>query len=110
MSLFRRKYRRLTKKESEELGAAIKRGQVFEHPDVRRAALKGRLKKKRSNPTKAQKRLNAKRAARKRSIAKSVRALLKKANPSAKITGAEVVKLKGGALRITPIKSNRGRR
>lgn len=56
--------------------------------------------------TKKQKRTRAAAGARKRSLAKAVRSLLKKANPSAKITGAKVVKLKGGALRITPIKDN----
>ncbi len=57
-----------------------------------------------------QKRARASRAAKTRSIVKAVKGLLKKTNPSAKITGARVVKLKGGALRITPIKANPSKR
>lgn len=60
--------------------------------------------------TKKQKSAKASRARKNSGIVKAVRSLLKKTNPSAKITGARVVKLKGGALRITPIKANRGRR
>jgi hypothetical protein len=48
----------------------------------------------------------AARQRKKSGIAKDVRALLKKVNPSAAISGAKVVKLKGGALKITPVKSN----
>jgi hypothetical protein len=60
--------------------------------------------------TKAQQRARASRAAKQRAIVKAVKGLLKKTNPSAKITGARVVKLRDGVLKITPIKANRGRR
>ena len=60
--------------------------------------------------TKKKRSASASRARRKTGIVKAVRSLLKKTNPSARISGARVVKLKGGALRITPIKANRGRR
>ena len=63
-----------------------------------------------ANPAKASaKSLTRARAAvsrKKTAILKSVKSLLKKVNPSAAITGASVVKLKGGALKITPIKAN----
>lgn len=55
---------------------------------------------------KAQRKAKAKTAARKRGIVQAVKALLKKTNPSAKISGARVVKLTGGVLKITPIKAN----
>ena len=53
-----------------------------------------------------QKRARASRAAKTRGIIKAVKGLLKKTNPAAKITGASVVKLKGGVLKITPIRQN----
>ncbi len=68
---------------------------------------------KKSNPgrkTKAQKTAAASRKRKQNGLVKAVKNLLKKSNPSAKITGARLVKLKGGALRITPIKANKGRR
>ena len=55
-----------------------------------------------------QKRARASRAAKQRGIVKAVKGLLKKTNPSAKITGARVVKLRDGGLKITPIKANPG--
>ena len=56
-----------------------------------------------------QKRARASRAAKQRGITKMVKGLLKKTNPSAKITGARVVKLKGGVLKITPVRDNPGK-
>ncbi len=53
-----------------------------------------------------QKRARASRAAKTRAIVKAVKGLLKKTNPSAKITGAKVVKLRDGVLKITPVRSN----
>jgi len=64
---------------------------------------------RRKNPTKAQKRVKARNTARKRGIVQAVKQLLQKTNPAARITGASMVKLKGGTLKITPIKANRGR-
>ncbi len=63
-----------------------------------------------STMTKKQRSARASRAAKQRGIVKAVKGLLKKTNPSAKITGARVVKLRDGVLKITPIKANRGRR
>jgi hypothetical protein len=60
--------------------------------------------------TKSQKRAKASRAAKQRGIVQAVKGLLKKTNPSAKITGARVVKLRDGVLKITPIRANKGRR
>lgn len=62
------------------------------------------------NPTKAQKRAKARTAAKKRGLVQAVHALVKKLNPTAAISGARVVKLKGGGLTIRPIKSARRRR
>jgi hypothetical protein len=62
------------------------------------------------NPTKAQRRAKARNAAKKRGIVEAVHALVKKLNPTAKITGAEVVRLKHGVLKITPVKANAGKR
>ncbi len=58
--------------------------------------------------TKKQRSARASRAAKQRGIIKAVRGLLKKTNPSAKIVGARVVKLKDGVLKITPVKANGG--
>jgi len=60
--------------------------------------------------TKTQRRVRAASSAKKRGILKAVRTLLKKTNPSAKITGARVAKLKGGGLTIRPIKANRAKK
>ncbi len=43
-------------------------------------------------------------------LVKAVKTLLKKANPAARISGASVVKLKGGGLTIRPIKANAAKR
>ncbi len=58
--------------------------------------------------TKTAKRNRAAASRKKTGLIKAVRSLLKKANPSARITGARVVKLKGGGLTIRPIKANPG--
>ncbi len=60
--------------------------------------------------TKTAKRAKAAASRKKTGIIKAVRSLLKKANPSAKISGARVVKLKGGGLTIRPIKANSSKR
>jgi hypothetical protein len=61
--------------------------------------------------TKKQRRAKGRTAARKRGIVGAVKTLLKKVNPSARISGARVVKLKGGGVTIRPIKAvKRGRR
>lgn len=60
----------------------------------------------RRNPTKAQKREAAKKTAVKRRVAVALAKYLKQQNPGAKLAGAKVEKLKGGVLKITPIKAN----
>jgi hypothetical protein len=61
--------------------------------------------------TKKQRRAKGRTVARKRGIVGAVKTLLKKVNPSARISGARVVKLKGGGVTIRPIKAvKRGRR
>lgn len=66
------------------------------------------LDENRKNPTKAQKRVKAKTAATKRRVASALAKFLKQANPGSKAVGAKVQKLKGGVIKITPIK--RGKR
>jgi len=61
---------------------------------------------RRKNPTKAQKREKARKASVQRRVAVALAKFLKLQNPSAKISGAELQKLKGGVLKITPIKAN----
>jgi hypothetical protein len=60
--------------------------------------------------TKTQRKAKARTSARKRGIVGAVKTLLKKVNPSARISGARVVKLKGGGLTIRPIKANKARK
>ena len=60
--------------------------------------------------TKTQRKAKARTSARKRGIVGAVKTLLKKLNPSARISGARVVKLKGGGLTIRPIKANKARK
>lgn len=77
---------------------------IFQRRELLKAATPGYGRR---NPTKAQKRARAAKSSKQRGIVKAVRALLKKTNPSAKISGARVVKLKGGGLTIRPIKGTR---
>ena len=63
----------------------------------------------RKNPTKAQKREKTRKASAKRRVAVALASYLKKVNPAVKLAGARVEKLKGGVLKITPIKANRAR-
>ena len=60
--------------------------------------------------TKTQRKAKARTSARKRGIVGAVKTLLKKVNPSVRISGARVVKLNGGGLTIRPIKANKARR
>ena len=60
--------------------------------------------------TKTKRRAKARTTARKRGIVGAVKTLLKKVNPSVRISGARVVKLKGGGLTIRPIKANKARK
>ncbi len=61
------------------------------------------------NPTKAQKRLNASKRSKQKRVAVALRKYLQQQNPGTKLAGAKVEKLKGGVLKITPIKANRAR-
>jgi len=47
-------------------------------------------------------------ASAKRRVAVALASYLKKVNPAVKLAGARVEKLKGGVLKIPPIKANRG--
>lgn len=60
------------------------------------------------NPTKAQKREKARKASVQRRVAVALAKYLKQQNPGTKLAGAKVEKLKGGVLKITPIKANAG--
>jgi hypothetical protein len=77
------------------------------------AALEGRGNPRR-NPsrylTKAQKKQNASKRAKEKRVALALKKFLHAQNPAVKYDGAAIVKLKGGAVRITPIKAKRGRR
>jgi hypothetical protein len=59
--------------------------------------------------TKTAKRARAKTLSAKRRVAVALASFLKKVNPAMKTSGAKVTKLKGGAIKITPIKKNAGR-
>src|SRR5271166_5948314 len=59
-----------------------------------------------ANPTKAQRATRAKKAATERRVASALAKYLKQANPGMKTAGAKVQKLKGGVIKITPIKAN----
>ena len=61
---------------------------------------------RRKNPTKAQKREKARKAGVQRRVAAALAKYLKQVNPAVKLAGAKVQKLKGGVLKITPIKAN----
>jgi len=65
---------------------------------------------RRRNPTKAERRLSARKAATDRRVATALAKYLRAQNPGAKLAGAKVQKLKGGVLKITPVKMNRRRR
>jgi hypothetical protein len=87
------------------MGSPISRREMAEM----KLALRASQRRSKRNPTKSQKRARAAKSAKQRGIIKAVRGLLKKTNPSARIVGAKVVKLKDGVLKITPVKANRGR-
>ena len=58
--------------------------------------------------TKTAKRARAKTLSAKRRVAVALAKFLKQANPAMKTAGAKVQKLKGGVIKITPIKANGG--
>jgi hypothetical protein len=66
-------------------------------------------KAKRKNPTKAQKLAKARKASVERRVSTSLKKFLKQANPAMKTAGASIQRLKGGVIKITPIKANRAR-
>lgn len=68
--------------------------------------LASRAKKK--NPTKAQRATKARKASVERRVASALAGFLKRLNPGMKTSGASIQKLKGGVLKITPIKANAG--
>jgi fibronectin type 3 domain-containing protein len=63
----------------------------------------------RKNPIKKQKREKARKASVQRRVAVALAKFLKQANPAMKTSGAQVQRLKGGVLKITPIKANAGK-
>lgn len=65
---------------------------------------------RRTNPTKAQRVSKARKASVQRRVALALAKYLKQQNPGQKLAGAKVEKLKGGVLKITPIKANAGRK
>ncbi len=64
---------------------------------------------RRKNPTKAQKKERTRKASAKRRVATALAGWLKKMNPGSKIVGAELTRLKGGVIKVKPIKANAGR-
>ena len=77
---------------------------------VKSARAKGSRTKQRRKLTKAQKKVNASKRAKQKRIATALKKFLHAQNPAVKYDGAAIVKLKGGAVRITPIKAKRGTR
>ena len=60
--------------------------------------------------TKVQKREKVRKASVQRRVASALAKFLHQANPAMKTAGASIQRLKGGVLKITPIKANAGRR
>lgn len=60
----------------------------------------------RKAPTKAQKRANASKRSKLKRVAKALKTYLAQQNPGMKLAGAAIQKLKGGVIKITPIKAN----
>jgi len=69
-------------------------------------AIKRAVSSTRRNPTKAERAVKAQKAAVQRRVAVALAKFLKQANPAMKTAGAEVQRLKGGVIKITPIKAN----
>jgi hypothetical protein len=82
-------------------------GRVGQAWEMSRTA--GRLPNRAKHMTKSQRKQRAKKTAAKTRIAKALRAFLQKQNPGMKLAGAAIQRLKGGVLKITPIKVNRSR-
>jgi hypothetical protein len=70
----------------------------------------GRGKPTSAAQRRAQKKQNASKRAKQKRVATALKKFLHAQNPAVKYDGAAIVKLKGGAVRITPIKAKRGRR
>lgn len=58
--------------------------------------------------TKTARRLNASKRSKQKRMTEALRKYLQQQNPGTKLAGAKVQKLKGGVLKITPIKANAG--
>lgn len=61
---------------------------------------------RKKNPTKAERAVASQKAAVKRRVAVALAKYLKQQNPGVKLAGAKVQKLKGGVIKITPVKAN----
>jgi hypothetical protein len=93
-------------------------GNLYDYTDTlfaaRKLAARARAEQRgrgaRRNPTKAQRRERTRKASVQRRVAVALAKFLKQANPAMKTAGAKVQKLKGGVLKITPIRANAGRR
>lgn len=59
--------------------------------------------------TKTQQREISRKSSAKRRVAVALAKYLKQVNPAVKLAGAKVEKLKGGVLKITPVKANRAK-
>ena len=59
-----------------------------------------------ANPSKAQKREKVRKASVQRRVASALAKFLHQANPAMKTAGASIQRLKGGVIKITPIKAN----
>jgi len=59
--------------------------------------------------TKLQRKVKAQKASVERRVASALAKFLKQANPAMKTAGAKLQRLKGGVIKITPIKANAGR-
>lgn len=66
----------------------------------------GKPLKAKKNPTKAERAVARQKASAKRRVADALANYLRKQNPAVETVGAKVEKLKGGVLKITPIKLN----
>jgi phytoene dehydrogenase-like protein len=89
---------------------ALKRSQRLERTAEHRRMVQRMYdeRPRRTNPTKAQKREKVRKASVQRRVASALAKFLHQANPAMKTSGAMVTRLKGGVLKITPIKANPG--
>ena len=92
-----------------------KNGELYDYDDTRagasRKAARARREEKeyyspKKNPSKLQRALMTQKKRTERRVADALAKYLKVQNPGQKITSAKVQRLKGGVIKITPIRSN----